>query len=127
MDTRQVAGDGDGGDILPVKGQHAGGLLCQWGAISGWNLSVQAIVGSGDLGQEAGNHVNDVGDRHCADLILLPALEPAFQRMAGRMAGSGQNLLAGKALNVTEISDFYSARGVGEGAVQGDGGRMGGL
>ena len=88
---------------------------------------MQAIVGGGDLGQEAGNHVDDVGDRHCADLILLPAVEPAFQGMAGRMAGSCQDLLAGKALNVTEISDFYSARGVGEGAAQGDGRWVGGL
>ena len=127
MDTRQVAGDGDGGHVLPVKGQYAGGLLRQWGTISSWDLSVQAIIGGSDLGQEAGNHVNDVGDRHCADFILLPAIKPAFQRMAGRMAGSCQNLLAGKALDVTEISDFYATWGVGERAVQGDGRRMGGL
>ena len=126
VDARQIAGDGYGGDVLAMKGQHARGLLRQWGTIRGWDLSVQAIVGGGDLGQEAGDHVDDVGDGHGTDLVLLPTLEPAFERMAGRMTGSCQDLLAGKALNVTEISDFYSAWGVGEGAVQGDGGWVGG-
>ena len=114
MDPRQVAGDGDGGNVLPMKGQHAGSLLRQWGTICGWDLSMEAIIGGGDLGQETGNHVDDVGDRHCTDLILLPAIKPAFQGMAGRMAGSCQDLLAGKALNVTEISDFYPAWRVGK-------------
>ena len=77
MDSAEVAEDRYARYVLAMESQNARGLLAQPGcAFGGRYLAMQMIVlpviGRGDLGQQASYHLNDVGDRHLADLVLGP-------------------------------------------------------
>jgi hypothetical protein len=75
----EVAEDSDGGNILAMKGQDAGGLRAQIGS-SIWRRNVAMemlvlhVVCGGDLRQEAGDHLNDIGHWHGADLVLTAGI-----------------------------------------------------
>ncbi len=83
MNAAQVAQDGDGGDVLPVEGKHAAAHGARFAAVFVLGLSlglfhmssvavqsiVLQVVGGGDLGEQSSNHLDDVADRHAADLI----------------------------------------------------------
>ena len=79
MDAAEVAEDGDAGHILAVESQNAGGLLAQTGSAVWMGdglvcMFMLAIIGCSDLGQEAGDHFDDIHDGHSANLILLAHL-----------------------------------------------------
>lgn len=38
------------------------------------DMLMLAVIGRGDFGQKSGDHLNDIGNRHCAYLILLSNL-----------------------------------------------------
>lgn len=81
--SRKVAEDGDGGNILAVEGKNR---VVQWGNrapagvsrlvglllvshIALHGVMLQVVCGC-DLGQQRRDHLDDVADRHSADLIL---------------------------------------------------------
>ncbi|EZF28224.1 hypothetical protein H101_08094, partial [Trichophyton interdigitale H6] len=72
VDAAEVVEDGDAGHILAVKGQHAGCLRRQRALLRPGDVPVQvfvlAVVGRGDLGEQAGDHLDHVGHGHRADL-----------------------------------------------------------
>lgn len=111
VDARQVAQDADAGDVLAVEGQDAGGLGTEIRrAIGGgdvpMDLFVMRVVGGGDLGQQARHHLDDIRDRHGADLIL-PVRHPGPRPWVS-LAG-GEELLAGQTLDVREVADLDAA------------------
>ena len=116
MNAAQVAEDGDTGDIFPVEGEDARGLLIQRRAAFRRRIMlvdllvlVLPVIGHRYLGQESGDHLDDVGDRHRADLVLLSTFRFHLQGPLRAMAGSGQDFLAGKGVYVAQISNLYSA------------------
>lgn len=69
-------------------------------------MIVLTIVGGGDLGQQAGNHLDDIRDGHGTDLILLPYLLFASQREPRAVSRAGEDLFASKTLDVTEVANL---------------------
>lgn len=107
VNASKVAEDRDARHVLTVKSEHAGGL---WAEIVGsiWrrdvavDVSVVHIVGGGDLGEKARDHLNDVRDRHRADLKL-----PGLGSMAGDVGSMRlvQEFFAGQTLDVRQAAD----------------------
>lgn len=73
VDAHEVAGNGDGGDILAMESEHARGLGGE--IVLRGDLSVYAgvllVILACDFGQEAGYHLDDILHRHGADFVLL--------------------------------------------------------
>lgn len=65
-----------------------------------------AIIGGSDLRQEARNHLDDVCDWHCADLVLLSNLLLAPQRVSRAVTRACQNLFAGEALDMIKVANL---------------------
>lgn len=77
MDPAEVAENRDAWHVLAMECQHTGGLLAEARcALGRGDLAVQvvvlAVVGGGDFGQQACDHLDDVCDGHLADLVLRP-------------------------------------------------------
>ena len=69
MNAGEVAQNCDAGDVFPVERKDAGGLGAQAGGSLGrgdvaMHVFVVHIVGRGDLGEQAGNHFDDVAHGH---------------------------------------------------------------
>lgn len=108
VDAGEIAKDGDAGDILAMKGENTGRLRTQVGGAVGRRdvamyVFVVGIVGGGNLGEEACDHLNDLGDGHRADL------EVALLRAIARGVRSGQEFFAGQALDVRQALDADAA------------------
>lgn len=81
MNPAQVAQDGYAGHILSVECQHTCCLLAQ---ASGpfrrrylpMKILVLLVIRGGDLGQQPGDHFNDIGHRHFRYLILWGRVVP---------------------------------------------------
>lgn len=84
-----------------------------WVAFMCRHLSMQMfvlhVICSGDFGQEASYHFDDMLYRHSVDVVLrslVPALLPeALSIVRKRFA-----VVVGQALYVGQVSDFYAAR-----------------
>lgn len=118
MYAAEVACDCDAGNILPVEGEHARRLRTEpCGSFRGRYISMEilmlTIICSNDLCQEACYHLDNICNRHSADLVLLPAIHSPSQRMSGWVARPRQDFLTGEALYMAEISNFDAARRVG--------------
>lgn len=82
VDAIEITQYRDAGDVLAMKGQDAVGLRTHGAvAVGSRHLSMQMlmlhIVGGGNLGEKASNHLDDVLYGHAADFILrslVPAL-----------------------------------------------------
>lgn len=120
MDATEIAQYRDARHIFPVKREDACGLLAQ-SSRSLWKrdvlvyVFVLAVVGRRDLGQEPSDHLDDICDRHCADLILLSYLLLASQRVSRTVVRSCEDLFTGKALYVIQVANLDSIWGRGPG------------
>lgn len=120
VDASEVAEDGDARHVLTVKSKHTGGLWAEIvGAVRGRDMAMDVImvhvVGGGDLGQEARNHLNDVRDGHGADLKLS-----RLGSMAGNVGSMRlvQEFLTGETLDVRQAANPDATRGVCFGATK---------
>lgn len=94
VDAGEVAEDGDARDVLAMEGKNAGRLGSQIGGAVrrrdvAMNVFVVGVVGGSDLREEAGDHLNDLGDGHGADLevawlcAMARVLRPSQKFFAG--------------------------------------------
>lgn len=107
VDACEITQDRDARHVLTVKSEHAGGL---WAEVVGsiWRRDVATdmfmvhVIGSGDLSEEARDHLNDVRDGHRADLKL-----PGLGSMAWDMGSMRlvQEFFAGQTLDVRQAAD----------------------
>lgn len=107
VNPAKIAEDGYAGHVLAVESEDTRGLLteprCPFG---GRYLAVQmvvlAIVCGGDLCQQAGDHFDDVGHGHLADLVLRAHVCRIASLPAGERPrlGEGTRIVDGKALDV---------------------------
>lgn len=111
-----------------MESEHAGGLSTDTaGAIRRWDVAmymfVLLVIGGGDLGQQASNHLDDVCDWHGANLvlaadILLEATSAALG-LGLETSRRGEDLLIGKAANMRQVVDLDATRGGSFGTTQG--------
>jgi hypothetical protein len=80
-----------------------------------------SVVGGCDFGQEACDHLYDIGDRHGTDFILSARLGESAGSSMMQPTRSSKILLAGKGLNMRQVADLYPAGGGSLGARQGAG------
>lgn len=116
VDAGEVAEDGDAGHVLAVEGQDAGGLRAQVRrTVGGRNVAMELfmvkIIRGCDLGEQASDHLDDVRDRHAADLEL-PLLGP----MLG--LGGKEDVITSEALDMGQALDADAARRIGLGATE---------
>lgn len=69
-----------------------------------------AVVIGRNLRQQPSHHLDNIGDWHRANFVLLATFLPPLHSIPRSVAGPCQNFLARKTLYVTEISDFDAAR-----------------
>ena len=74
-------------------------------------MFVLAVVRRRDLRQQARHHLDDIRNRHRADLILLPDLE-AGNPSVFSMSRMRQELFTRKAMDMIDISDLDPTRRV---------------
>lgn len=109
--SAEIAEDGDGRHVFAMKGEDrmaegahvgAGGFVILVGLLLMGNVALHGIVlqvvGRCDFGEESGDHVNDVVNRHGANLVLGLAGRGAIGRAA-------EAALLDKSGNVSEIAD----------------------
>lgn len=75
VDAGEIAEDGDAGDVLAVECENAGGLRAEIGSAVGrrdvaMDILMLHVIRGSNLGEQAGDHFNDVRDWHGADLKL---------------------------------------------------------
>lgn len=86
VNAAEIAQDGDARYVLAVKCKDACGLLAE-SRCAFWRRNVLVyvlvllIVRGCDLGQETGDHFDNVCNWHCTDFVLLSYLLLASQRM----------------------------------------------
>lgn len=108
VDAGEVAEYGDARDVFAMEGKNAGRLGSQvggavWGRDVAMNVFVVGIVGGSDLGEEPGDHLNDLSDGHGADL------EVALLCAMTRVLRSGQEFFTSQTLDVRQALDTDSA------------------
>lgn len=107
VDACEIAQDRDARHVLTVKSEHAGGL---WAKVAGsiwwWDVAMEVfmvhVIGSGDLSEEARDHLNDVRDGHRADLKLSGLGSRASDMGSMRLV---QEFFAGQTLDVRQAAD----------------------
>lgn len=67
------------------------------------NLLMMQVVGGGDLGEKPSNHLNDICNRHGADLILA-VLRPLPRGL--RPLRLGQNFFTSEGVDMGQIADL---------------------
>lgn len=107
VNASQVAQDGNARDILAVECKHTGRLRAQMtGAVRrgdvAMNVFVMHVICGGDLGEETGDHLDDIRHGHGADLKL-----PRMGAMTGQVRPMGlmQKLFTGQTLDMREAAD----------------------
>lgn len=116
MYATEVAQDRDARHVLAMECQDTGRLLAESSCTFRrrdvfMEIFMLAIVGRSDLCQESCDHLDDVCDRHSADLILLPYLLLASQGMPRAMMRSREDFFASKALDMIQVTDLDPVRG----------------
>ncbi len=111
MDPTEIAEDCNTRCILPVKGEDTGCLLAQTRRpIRRWYMALVLLIVRGRyLRQQARNHLDNVSDRHSADLIFLAEHPPVVQGVRRSVARPCEDLFACETLYVAEIADLYAA------------------
>lgn len=115
MNTTEIAENGDARHIFAVKSEDARGLRAEtrctvWRGNVAMDMVMVHIVGGGDLGEETSDHLDDIRDRHGADLVLA-FLQPLPGHLV--LMCLGQKLFAREALDMRKIADFDAARRCG--------------
>lgn len=115
--------DRDGGDVLPVEGENgvahgvdvgaaaAGGVpvggllvcLLLMGDVALHGVVLQVVCG-GDLGQESGDHLDDIVDGHGAH-VVLHLLEWGVVEDAAGLGARGEELRLGEGLYMRQVAD----------------------
>lgn len=107
MNPAEIAEDGYARHVLAVESEDTCGLLAEpRGALGRGYLAVQMVVlpviCGGDLCEQAGDHLDDVGDGHLADLVLRAYVGRVASLAAGQRPGLGEwtRIVDGEALDV---------------------------
>lgn len=111
MNSTEIAENCNTRRVLPVKGEDTGCLLAQTRrTIRRWYMAlVLLVIRSRYFRQQARNHLDNVGDRHSADLVSLAEHPPVVQGVRRSVARPCKDLFACKTLYVAEIADLYAA------------------
>lgn len=111
MNASQVTQDGDGRDILSVECEYTGSLRAKVGGALGWRdvamyMFVMHIICSCDLGQKPSDHLDDLRDRHGANLILS-----LLRSRSGSVgAPRSHQIFTGETLNMGQALDTNATR-----------------
>ena len=74
-------------------------------------MLVLPVIGGGDFGQKACDHLYDIRNGHFANLVLRPNFVGILTRTpCSARLGEGTRLIICKTLYVREILDLYAAR-----------------
>lgn len=114
MNASQIAENADARYILAMECKHTRGLRAKaCCAIRGWDVSMDLlmvrVIGRGYFRKKSSDHFNNIGDWHRANLILALLVPLPGHSIPLRL---GQELFAGKALDMRQITDLDAARGV---------------
>lgn len=117
--TSEVAEDRDAGDVFAVECEDAGGLWTEVRGAIRWrdvamDMFVMQIVRGSDLSEESSDHLDDLRDRHGADLVL--SLRP---RLGSSRSSRPHEVFIGETLDVRQALDSNATRGIDFGSRHG--------